>query len=201
MVIVYFRQLVSPRVCFDCMLNLFDILSLDNAMQMRIAIMKNSNKKRKKNVVLIKTILTKLIGCDNVQEAARGPILLWFYSPKPAETDLLPHPEKVMKFIKASNLYRESLAALIKDIHQAEIETKLVDSLTGLEINPMDSLRDHIDSQKKCSRRCTTCGVMGETKLLKCSICKSVHYCSIECQMIDRVDHKTHCKAIADGLP
>lgn len=39
---------------------------------------------------------------------------------------------------------------------------------------------------------CRACNAMGP-KLLKCSRCKGVYYCSVECQKVDWKDHKTLC--------
>jgi hypothetical protein len=42
---------------------------------------------------------------------------------------------------------------------------------------------------------CTVCGTRGQPKLLQCSGCKKVKYCSRKCQREDWKTHKPHCRA------
>jgi hypothetical protein len=49
---------------------------------------------------------------------------------------------------------------------------------------------------KKIPNLCGSCNVIKE-KLLKCSRCKSVYYCSVECQKIDWKKHKLDCVVIS----
>ena len=44
--------------------------------------------------------------------------------------------------------------------------------------------------------KCCACGFQGE-EVLRCSHCKSTHYCSIGCQISHRSYHKSYCSAIA----
>ena len=44
--------------------------------------------------------------------------------------------------------------------------------------------------------KCCACGFEGE-EVLRCSHCKSTHYCSMGCQLSHRSYHKGYCSAIA----
>ena len=43
-------------------------------------------------------------------------------------------------------------------------------------------------------KRCQKCGGLGKPKLLVCSSCKSVSYCSVDCQKADWKTHKGTCR-------
>jgi hypothetical protein len=47
---------------------------------------------------------------------------------------------------------------------------------------------------------CTRCGESGATGMLRCSKCKSVRYCSRECQRSDWKQHKLRCKKLSKAL-
>ena len=59
-------------------------------------------------------------------------------------------------------------------------------------------IRDSIDKATSSYRRCYTCYTCGKDEdcsLKKCSACKYVSYCSVECQRKDWKKHKSVCKA------
>ena len=47
---------------------------------------------------------------------------------------------------------------------------------------------------------CARCGKPGATGMLRCSKCKSVRYCSRECQRSDWKQHKLRCKEVSKDL-
>lgn len=51
-------------------------------------------------------------------------------------------------------------------------------------------------SWDKASGGCERCGKAGKPKLLNCSACQSVKYCSRDCQMADWKRHKPRCKVL-----
>ncbi|KAF9450629.1 hypothetical protein P691DRAFT_788815, partial [Macrolepiota fuliginosa MF-IS2] len=56
--------------------------------------------------------------------------------------------------------------------------------------------RDNAAHQPRCSR----CGSTGKPKLLQCSICQVVKYCSKDCQTADWKTHKHICKTLGERL-
>ena len=44
---------------------------------------------------------------------------------------------------------------------------------------------------------CAVCSTVGQTKLMQCSRCKVVKYCSAKCQQADWKTHKRHCRTLS----
>ena len=55
---------------------------------------------------------------------------------------------------------------------------------------------DTAEDKTPLGYKCCACGFEGE-EVLRCSQCKSTHYCSIRCQLSHRSYHKGYCSAIA----
>jgi hypothetical protein len=55
---------------------------------------------------------------------------------------------------------------------------------------------DSADVETPVGRCCAACGFEGE-EVMRCSHCKSTHYCSIGCQLSHRSYHRSYCSAIA----
>ena len=50
-------------------------------------------------------------------------------------------------------------------------------------------------SSRRCKRRCAACGIE-ERKLRRCARCRTVSYCSVDCQRQHWPEHKQRCKQL-----
>ncbi|KAF8628196.1 hypothetical protein AX15_004046 [Amanita polypyramis BW_CC] len=55
---------------------------------------------------------------------------------------------------------------------------------------------DVLNACRKAKNACAKCRGPGEPKLLLCAACKSINYCSVECQKADWKVHKKSCKKV-----
>lgn len=75
---------------------------------------------------------------------------------------------------------------------------KLVEQLNDQDSNKASAwTEDHFDARKFFNQSfCVTCQIQGQN-LQRCSQCKSVTYCSTDCQKADWKKHKERCKDFA----
>ena len=92
--------------------------------------------------------------------------------------------ELVNRETKVINIFNELLYCVINDIIN-EYKTKLKSFVDEIQ-NNKKLRKEVIQYHKVCS-----CGTT--YKLKKCAGCEKVYYCSKECQIEDRKNHKSNC--------
>ena len=108
-----------------------------------------------------------------------------------------------VEYFKCFEAYEVQATELIEEVKKKH-PNDLYDAMLGEEI-PVDvvteivqrALRKISIAFKKVT--CSVCGSPGPGRLKICSRCKSVHYCSRDCQKKDWKQHKGYCKFLAGG--
>ena len=108
-----------------------------------------------------------------------------------------------VEYFKCFEAYEVQATELIEEVKKKH-PNDLYDAMLGEEI-PVDVVTEIVQrALRKISiafRKvtCSVCGSPGPGRLKICSRCKSVHYCSRDCQKKDWKQHKGYCKFLAGG--